>query len=145
MAKREAASVDPAIEKKLSVLLERFAELERRVKQLEGERDAALALAAAPGPVVPVVEEPAISAPAAAEQPAPSIPEPAVTAPAVEAAAPPPEEEISEETLIAISAAVAAFLGKRAHIRQIRLMSSPAWAQQGRVSIMASHRWAVQR
>ena len=40
---------------------------------------------------------------------------------------------------------VAAFLGERAHIRQIRLVSSTAWAQQGRVSIQASHRWAVHR
>ncbi len=48
--------------------------------------------------------------------------------------------EISEEELVAISAAIAAYLGVRAHIRQIRLISSPAWAQQGRVSIQASHR-----
>ncbi|MEJ5369992.1 MAG: hypothetical protein WHT08_16895 [Bryobacteraceae bacterium] len=57
---------------------------------------------------------------------------------------PPPAEEISEETLAAISAAVAAFLGKRPHIRAIRLVSSPAWAQQGRVSIQASHRISPQ-
>jgi methylmalonyl-CoA carboxyltransferase large subunit len=49
-------------------------------------------------------------------------------------------EPISEETLIAISAAVAAFLGERARIRKVRIISSPAWAQQGRVSIQASHR-----
>jgi len=47
---------------------------------------------------------------------------------------------ITEEELLAISAAVGAFLGVRAHIRQIRLLSSSAWAQQGRVSIQASHR-----
>ena len=46
---------------------------------------------------------------------------------------------ITEEELIAISAAVAAYMGVRAHIRQIRLLSSNAWAQQGRVSIQASH------
>jgi methylmalonyl-CoA carboxyltransferase large subunit len=51
-----------------------------------------------------------------------------------------PQEELSEETLIAISAAVAAFLGERAHVRQIRLISSAAWGQQGRVSIQGSHR-----
>src|ERR1043165_8528076 len=50
------------------------------------------------------------------------------------------EPEITEEELLAISAAIAAYLGVRAHIRQIRLISSPAWAQQGRVSIQASHR-----
>lgn len=51
----------------------------------------------------------------------------------------PKEEPISEEILLVISAAVAAFLGERAHIRQVRLIRSPAWAQQGRVSIQASH------
>lgn len=51
-----------------------------------------------------------------------------------------PGEELSEEILIAISAAVAAFLGERVHVRQIRLISSSAWAQQGRVSIQGSHR-----
>ena len=50
------------------------------------------------------------------------------------------EQMISEEEVIAISAAVAAFLGERAHIRQIRLVSSPSWAQQGRVWVQASHR-----
>lgn len=61
------------------------------------------------------------------------------------AAAPAPEpEEIPDEILIAISAAVAAYLGKRAHIRTVRLLSSTAWAQQGRVNIQASHRLNVQ-
>ena len=54
------------------------------------------------------------------------------------AAAPEPET-VSEEELLAISAAIGAYLGVRAHIRQIRLLSSNAWAQQGRVSIQASH------
>jgi len=58
----------------------------------------------------------------------------------VPAAEPEPEpEEISEQILAAISAAVAAYLGKRPRLRAIRLVSSPAWAQQGRVSIQASH------
>jgi methylmalonyl-CoA carboxyltransferase large subunit len=47
---------------------------------------------------------------------------------------------ITEEELILISAAIGAYLGVRAHIRQIRLVSTTAWAQQGRVSIQASHR-----
>ena len=47
---------------------------------------------------------------------------------------------MSDDTLAVISAAVAAFLGKRAHVRQVRLISSSAWAQQGRVSVQASHR-----
>jgi methylmalonyl-CoA carboxyltransferase 12S subunit len=46
---------------------------------------------------------------------------------------------ITEEELLAISAAIGAYLGVRAHIRQIRLVSTTAWAQQGRVSIQASH------
>jgi methylmalonyl-CoA carboxyltransferase large subunit len=50
-----------------------------------------------------------------------------------------PPAEISEEELIAISAAIGAYLGVRAHIRQIRLVGTSAWAQQGRVSIQASH------
>ena len=71
--------------------------------------------------------------------------EPAAAAPAAVAVAPEapkvaPQPEISEEELLAISAAIAAYLGVRAHIRQIRLISSRAWAQQGRVSIQASHR-----
>jgi len=48
--------------------------------------------------------------------------------------------EISEEELLAVSAALGAYLGVRVHIRQIRLISSRAWAQEGRVSIQASHR-----
>src|SRR5450631_2496404 len=47
---------------------------------------------------------------------------------------------IAEEELLAIAAAIGAYLGVRAHIRQIRLLSTTAWAQQGRVSIQASHR-----
>jgi methylmalonyl-CoA carboxyltransferase large subunit len=46
---------------------------------------------------------------------------------------------VSEEVVLVISAAVAAFLGKKPHIRQIRLLGSAAWAQQGRVTIQASH------
>ena len=49
-------------------------------------------------------------------------------------------EGITEEEILAISAAVAAYLGFRGHIRQIRLVSSRSWAQEGRVSIQASHR-----
>lgn len=70
---------------------------------------------------------------------------PRIAVPVAAAPAPPPpqEEAITEELLLAISAAVAAFLGKRPHIRQIRLIGSGAWAQQGRVSIQASHALAV--
>jgi methylmalonyl-CoA carboxyltransferase large subunit len=48
-------------------------------------------------------------------------------------------EEMSEELLLVLSAAIAAYLGKRAPIRQIRLLRSDAWAQQGRTTIQASH------
>src|SRR3954454_23227316 len=50
------------------------------------------------------------------------------------------ETDISPEIILAISAAVAAFLGERGHIRAIRLAGSSRWAQQGRVNIQASHR-----
>ncbi len=56
------------------------------------------------------------------------------------AAEPPAGPAITEEELLAVSAALAAYLGVRPHIRQIRLLSMTAWAQQGRVSIQASHR-----
>jgi len=46
---------------------------------------------------------------------------------------------MTEDEMLAVSAAIAAYLGVRAHIRQIRLVSTSAWAQQGRVSIQASH------
>jgi methylmalonyl-CoA carboxyltransferase 12S subunit len=63
----------------------------------------------------------------------------------VESVAEPAEERLSEETLIAIAAAVAAYLGHKPKIRQIRLVRSASWAQEGRVSIQASHRINVQR
>jgi methylmalonyl-CoA carboxyltransferase large subunit len=79
----------------------------------------------------------------------PAAPEslPAVKAPASEPAvsnAPPTksvaaEAGISEEEILAISAALAAWLGVQPHIRQIRLIRTSAWAQQGRVTIQASH------
>jgi methylmalonyl-CoA carboxyltransferase large subunit len=107
-------------------LLERIADLEARVARLEAARDAAVSN---------------LVAAVAAATPSPVVPKPAGPPP-VDAA---PHEEITEETLAVIAAAVAAFLGERAHIRQVRLVASEAWAQQGRVSVMASHRWAVHR
>ncbi len=73
------------------------------------------------------------SAPAPAPEP-PAAPAQAAAPP------PPPEPEITEEEMLAVSAALAAYLGVRVRIRQIRLLSSRAWAQEGRVSIQASHR-----
>src|SRR6266540_5043475 len=49
------------------------------------------------------------------------------------------EEGLSEDLLLVISAAIAAYLGKKPPIRQIRLVGTTAWAQQGRVTIQASH------
>jgi methylmalonyl-CoA carboxyltransferase large subunit len=46
---------------------------------------------------------------------------------------------VSPDVVLAISAAVAAFLGKRAKVRQIHLAGTTTWAQQGRAAVMASH------
>jgi methylmalonyl-CoA carboxyltransferase large subunit len=59
-------------------------------------------------------------------------------APAAAAAAP-ARTVPTEEEMLAISAAVAAFLGVRARIRQVRLVQSSAWAQVGRIGTHASH------
>jgi methylmalonyl-CoA carboxyltransferase large subunit len=40
---------------------------------------------------------------------------------------------------VVISAAVAAFLGKKPHLRQVRLVGTSSWSQQGRATIQASH------
>jgi methylmalonyl-CoA carboxyltransferase 12S subunit len=71
-------------------------------------------------------------------------------APAVALASKPPEpqavEEVSLEIITVLTAAVAAFLGKRARIRGARLVRtapSNAWAQQGRVFVQASHNLGV--
>lgn len=58
---------------------------------------------------------------------------------AADAAVPEVEAGITEEELLAISAAVAAYLGVRAHIRQVRLIQSAAWGQVGRLNVHASH------
>jgi len=47
---------------------------------------------------------------------------------------------VSPDVVLAISAAVAAYLGKRAKVRQIHLADSASWAQQGRAAVMGSHR-----
>jgi methylmalonyl-CoA carboxyltransferase large subunit len=63
--------------------------------------------------------------------------QPPSSAPRTEQAAVP--AGLDEELIVIISSAIAAFLGKKPHIRQIRLIGSTAWAQQGRVTIQASH------
>ena len=47
---------------------------------------------------------------------------------------------VDEELILTISAAVAAYLGVKPKIRQIRLVSSPQWTQQGRATIQASRK-----
>jgi methylmalonyl-CoA carboxyltransferase large subunit len=42
--------------------------------------------------------------------------------------APPRDEGLSEEVVLVISSAIAAYLGKKAHIRAIQLIGSAAWA-----------------
>jgi methylmalonyl-CoA carboxyltransferase large subunit len=92
-----------------------MSELLARMERLEGPGPGAIAIAAAPAPA----EAHLAAVPPVVAEPAPA--------------------GITEEELLAISAAIGAYLGVRAHIRQIRLLSSNAWAQQGRVSIQASH------
>ena len=67
---------------------------------------------------------------------------PAAASAAAPAPAPVPQS-LSEEVLLIISAAIAAFLGKKPHIRQIRLIGSPLWAQEGRLTIQASHALSI--
>jgi methylmalonyl-CoA carboxyltransferase large subunit len=55
------------------------------------------------------------------------------------------DEGVTPEIVLTITAAVAAFLGKRATIHQIRLTGTTAWAMQGRATVQASHgqvRWS---
>ncbi|MGB7434104.1 MAG: hypothetical protein WBR26_01110 [Candidatus Acidiferrum sp.] len=54
-------------------------------------------------------------------------------------AVPPSSQEDSPDIVLVISAAVAAFLGKRASIRQIHLTGETPWAMQGRATVQASH------
>ena len=47
--------------------------------------------------------------------------------------------EVSEDVLLAIAAACAAFLGKRATIKQVHLRRGSTWASQGRAAAQQSH------
>ena len=47
--------------------------------------------------------------------------------------------EVSEDLLLAISAACAAYLGKRATIKQVHLRRGNTWASQGRAAAQQSH------
>jgi len=46
---------------------------------------------------------------------------------------------VSEDVLLAISAACAAYLGKRATIKQVHLRRGGAWATQGLATVQQSH------
>lgn len=96
-------------------------ELRDELRSLAGR---VAALEQAPGP--------AASAAAAA------VPDAAPALPAAQA--PVKRPEATEEDLLVIAAAVAAYLGVRARIRQVRLIQSTAWAQVGRATVHASHR-----
>jgi len=118
----------------LSRVLDALEGLRRELGRL-GERVSALEAAAGKA---------AIAAPAAKSKDGVADARP----PASAQVAPPPSstlraEPLSEELVLVISAAIAAFLGKKAHVRAIRLIGSAAWAQQGRVTIQASHALSV--
>ena len=51
--------------------------------------------------------------------------------------------ELNEELVMTIGAAVAAYLGVKPRIRQIRLIGGSSWAQQGRATVQASHALSV--
>ena len=83
-----------------------------------------------------------VPAPAPSPVPAPLM----AAAPAPKPSEPEKVEEVSTEIIMVLTAAVAAFLGKRARIRSARLVRaapSNAWAQQGRVFVQASHNLGV--
>ena len=46
-----------------------------------------------------------------------------------------PAPEVPEDVVLAISAAVAAFLGHRARLTQVHYRTGAAWAQQGRAAV----------
>jgi methylmalonyl-CoA carboxyltransferase large subunit len=46
---------------------------------------------------------------------------------------------VPEDVMIAISAAVAAFLGHRAKVKQVHYRTGAAWAQQGRAVVQGRH------
>jgi methylmalonyl-CoA carboxyltransferase large subunit len=127
----------------VSDVLARMTELEERIARLEAARDAAVSGLVAARPPLGAGQGGGERAEEAGRRPAEAAAAGATTAALAGPDA--PREEIGEEVMLVIAAAVAAFLGERAHVRQVRLLSSEAWAQQGRVSVMASHRWAVQR
>ncbi len=123
-----AGSVE-GLQKALEALTAQMAALNSRLEKLETAGTSEPAVASAPGVETAPVAAPAEAAPVVAAEAAPE---------AVKS-----EDEFNEELLLVLSAAVSAFLGKRPHIRAIRLQGSGAWAQQGRVFVQASHQLNV--
>jgi methylmalonyl-CoA carboxyltransferase 12S subunit len=52
---------------------------------------------------------------------------------------------MTPDIIAVITAALAAYLGVEPHIRQIMMVGGAAWAQQGRVTIQASHSLTIPR
>ncbi len=62
----------------------------------------------------------------------------------------PIQAEVTPEILVVLAAAATAYLGKNARVRSARMLQSPyrivnLWAQQGRMSIQASHNPRLRR
>ena len=62
----------------------------------------------------------------------------------------PVQGEVTPEILVVLAAAATAYLGKNARVRSARTVQSPIgtvnlWAQQGRMSLQASHNPRVRR
>jgi methylmalonyl-CoA carboxyltransferase 12S subunit len=49
------------------------------------------------------------------------------------------EPGVPDDVILAVSAAVAAFLGHRAKVKQVHYRTGQAWAQQGRVVVQGQH------
>jgi methylmalonyl-CoA carboxyltransferase 12S subunit len=64
---------------------------------------------------------------------------------ALATAAAPAAEGLSKDLVLVLSAAIAAYLGKKVPIRAIRLLGSAAWSHQGRATIQASHEKVLSR
>ena len=53
----------------------------------------------------------------------------------------PPAPQVPEDVVIAISAAVAAFFGHRAKVKQVHYRTGAAYAQQGRAVVQGRHHY----
>lgn len=53
-----------------------------------------------------------------------------------------PPDQLPDEVLLAIGAACAAYLGKRARVKQVRRRPASGWSKRGRYDIHYSHRQA---